>query len=151
MYFLSYNNRMYEPNLKPILSGLSDFELGKDVVVYFSLANVGKKDWYVLPWFTPLEGLMSECVFVSNEGDDGCLEYHGITCKRAAPTDENYILIRSGTNVTVELNLSKSYTFGTGRHTIRFGSDYSAFKCKSLDGVDTPVSTGKAEHTFYVR
>ena len=57
-------HRLVGSALKGQLIASPDYDSSKPVMLRFDLTNNGDIDLYVLKWFTPLEGLNSDCLKV---------------------------------------------------------------------------------------
>jgi len=78
-----------------------------EIRLTFELENKGQEDVKVLKWFTPLEGLWSDCLTVSRGGKK--LPYDGRLAKRSTPTAEDYTLIKAGATVSAEVRVHEGY------------------------------------------
>lgn len=108
-----------KPNLKAQLSGPSSFGCDQPIRLKFSLTNIGDGDWYVLAWYTPLEGLRSNCLKVSYNNE--LLQYDGIMMKRGNPPPEAYILLKPGGFVTSEFDIGSGYPVNVpGEYMVKF-------------------------------
>jgi peptidyl-Lys metalloendopeptidase len=86
----------------------TDFNSAEPVRARFELTNHGDVDLYVLKWYTPLEGLNSDCLKVTRNGTEK-VPYDGPKKKRGQPRPEDYVLVPAGGTVTAEVNVSESY------------------------------------------
>jgi len=94
---------------------------GAVVNARFTLTNTSSEGFFVLKWFTPLEGLAGDIFLVQRDGVE--LAYHGKLVKRAAPTSEDYVWIDAGKSVSAEIDLAEGYDFSqTGQYTVQFRS-----------------------------
>jgi hypothetical protein len=71
------------------------------------VTNTGSDDLYILPWFTPLEGLLSDCLKVTRNGRK--VKYDGPLVKRGKPEAEDYILLRANDTLRLRLPLDEAY------------------------------------------
>ena len=71
------------------------------------MRNNGKKDYSVLKWRTPLDGLRSNCLAVDANGKK--LQYDGIYTKRSAPSPDQYLLVKPGQTVSSTFDVSDAY------------------------------------------
>ncbi len=76
-------------------------------LVKVTFTNKGNADVYVLTYYTPLEGIYSNCFDVFRDGK--IVPYDGPIAKRAAPTQDEYIRIPAGKSITVDVDLSSAY------------------------------------------
>ena len=90
----------------------ADFNSAEPVRARFELTNHGDVDLYVLKWYTPLEGLNSDCLKVVRNGTEK-VPYDGPKKKRGQPRPEDYVLVPAGGTVTAEVNVSESYAVST--------------------------------------
>lgn len=91
-------------------------------ILTFELTNKGNKDVHVLKYDTPLEGLFSDCFEVTRDGVE--VPYDGPLVKRAAPTEDDYVCIKPGKTVTVDVDLSSSYQVSVpAEYKVRFRGD----------------------------
>jgi len=81
-------------------------ELTSEVTVV--MTNTTDKPLKVLSWQTPLEATLTANIFsVTQKGKP--LPYTGISVKRGAPTDADYVLFQPGESRSVTVNLSQYY------------------------------------------
>ena len=85
----------------------ASFLPGKPVIMSFILANTGDEEAYVLTWYTPLEGLWSDCLQIMKNSKQ--VEYDGPLAKRGRPGPEDYILIPAGNAVRKDVDLISAY------------------------------------------
>ena len=95
------------PDLRGRLESSASYTSDEPVRLRFNLANREHQDIYVLTWYTPLEGLFSDCLKVFRDGER--LSYDGVLAKRGLPTSENYLLVPAGHEVSAEFELSAAY------------------------------------------
>jgi heat shock protein HslJ len=94
---------------------------GTAVPVRFTLTNISSEGFFVLKWFTPLEGLGGDIFSVQRDGED--LPYRGKLVKRGPPIPEDYVWIDAGGSVSAEVDLAEGYDFSqAGRYTLQFRS-----------------------------
>jgi hypothetical protein len=84
------------------------YDSAEPVRLRFELTNSGDKDLYVLKWYTPLEGLNSDCLKVLRNGKTK-VAYDGPMVKRGSPGPDDYLLVPAGQTVTADVNVSESY------------------------------------------
>ena len=84
------------------------YDSGEPVILRFELSNQGDVDLYVLKWYTPLEGLNSDCLNVIRNQKTK-LAYDGPMIKRGRPSPEDYLLVPAGQTVSADMNISESY------------------------------------------
>ena len=94
---------------------------GAVVKVRFTLTNTLSEGFFVLKWFTPLEGLAGDIFQVQRDGVD--LPYRGKLVKRAAPISEDYVWIDAGGSISAEVDLAEGYDFSqAGQYMLQFRS-----------------------------
>jgi len=85
----------------------------------FEISNTGTKDVYVLKRDTPLEGLKSNCLEVTLNGEK--VHYDGYFLKRSIPKPGDYVLIRAGQTLSVPIDLSVAYDVSQqGNYEVKF-------------------------------
>jgi hypothetical protein len=94
---------------------------GAVVKVKFTLTNISSEGFFVLKWFTPLEGLAGDIFRVQRDGVD--LSYRGKLVKRGHPISEDYVWIDAGGSISAEVDLAQGYDFSqAGQYTLQFRS-----------------------------
>src|SRR5690348_10857240 len=86
---------------------LAVYKAGEPVAVRMRLRNATRQDLLVFRWFTPLEGLWSDCLVVDSNGQT--LAYIGPTVKRGYPTPDDYELIRVLETTETLVDVSRGY------------------------------------------
>ncbi len=84
------------------------FDSAAPVSLRFELTNVGKTDCYVLTWFTPLEGINSDCLSIKRNGKTK-VSYDGPILKRGTPEARDFLIIRAGQTIAADVDVSESY------------------------------------------
>jgi len=112
---------------------------GEVVNVRFTLTNISSEGFFVLKWFTPLEGLAGDIFQVQRDGVD--LPYRGKLVKRGPPISEDYVWIGAGGSISAEVDLAEGYDFSqAGQYTLHFRSPRLSHTAKTLgeqaDSVD---------------
>ena len=74
----------------------------------FEVRNDGPDTLHLLKWFTPLEGLWSNCLDVRHE-DGKRIPYDGRLAKRAAPGANDYLTLAPRAADAVEFDLQEAY------------------------------------------
>lgn len=104
--------RLSEPSQK-------DFGSGK---IVYSLSNTTAAPVQLLRWQTPLDGVDNDLFSVTRNGEP--VAYTGRLVKRPAPTEQDYIELKAGQSVSVEVDLSAYYDMGKGgQFTVRYNRD----------------------------
>jgi peptidyl-Lys metalloendopeptidase len=75
--------------------------------VRYTITNPNKADLLVLSWETPLRGVKDDLFEV--RGEQGEVEYIGRQYKRGLPTAADYIEIKAGQSLSVDVELSAYY------------------------------------------
>ena len=93
--------------------------MGEEVACRFSITNTHPaNDYYVLKWFTPIEGLKYAYMSITKEGK--ALKYDSIMIKRdrtEAPSSA-YQLLKAGHTLNTEIDLSTAYAINkAGKYT----------------------------------
>ncbi len=105
------NKQMEIPNkltIKCTLSAKTPQKLDEGIFLSFEIqANQNIK---LLPWLTPLEGLMADLFEVINNSDHK-LDYQGPMIKRRAPSETDYIFMPANETIKNEIDLSLVYSF----------------------------------------
>jgi peptidyl-Lys metalloendopeptidase len=97
-----------ETVLKGKLVASKVYDSAEPVKLRFELTNKGAVDLYALKWYTPLEGLNSDCLkVIRNEKNK--VAYDGPMVKRGHPGPEDYLLVPAGETVSADVNVSESY------------------------------------------
>ncbi|MFC2030098.1 META domain-containing protein [Chloroflexota bacterium] len=112
---------------------------GAVVEVKFTLTNTSSEGFFVLKWFTPLEGLAGDIYRVRRDGED--LPYRGKLVKRGPPVSEDYVWLDAGGSISAEVDLAEGYDFSqAGQYTLQFRSPRLSHTAKTLgeqaDSVD---------------
>jgi heat shock protein HslJ len=112
------------PQASPLIAAIETQEslpTGAVVNVRFTLTNTSSEGFFVLKWFTPLEGLAGDIFGVQRDGQD--LPYRGKLVKRGPPISEDYVWIDAGGSISAEIDLAEGYDFSqAGQYTLQFRS-----------------------------
>ena len=110
-----------ESALLATIEAQESLSTGAVVRVRFTLTNISSEGFFVLKWFTPLEGLAGDIFRVQRDGVD--VPYVGKMVKRGSPVSEDYIWIDAGASVSAEVDLAEGYDFlPDGQYTLQFRS-----------------------------
>lgn len=82
-------------------------EVGDHIHVDFTIKNTSDNDLMILKWNTPLEGIKSD-LFKILKGKYH-VRYDGILIKRAAPTEDDYVKLKSGKSITSSVEITENY------------------------------------------
>ncbi|RKH38555.1 protease, partial [Corallococcus llansteffanensis] len=107
-------------NLDCALSAPAKARVGEPVEVLFQLTNRSAQAVYVLPWQTPLEGILGTVFDITRDGEE--VSYQGPMVKRRAPSESSYVTIAPGATVENRVEVTQAYDFqkpGTYRITFR--------------------------------
>jgi heat shock protein HslJ len=105
---------------------------GAVVRVKFSLTNTSSHGFFILKWFTPLEGIAGDIFQVRRDGEE--LPYRGKLVKRGAPVAEDYVWIGAGASVSAEVDLAEAYDFSqAGQYTLQFRSPRLSHAAETLE------------------
>jgi hypothetical protein len=112
------------------------YDSAEPVKLRFDLTNNGEEDLYVLKWYTPLEGLNSDCLkVVRNEKSK--VAYDGPMIKRGHPGPDDYVLIPAGETVTADVDVSESYA-------VSKPADYQVeLNIQALEHIPAPAAAKK--------
>jgi peptidyl-Lys metalloendopeptidase len=123
--------------LKGKLVASKVYDSAVPVKLRFELTNHGDIDLYVLRWYTPLEGLSSDCLKVLRN-EKNKVSYDGPMIKRGNPRPEDYVLVPAGGTVTVEVDVSESYA-------VSAPADYRVeLNIQGLEHVPAPKTTSRS-------
>lgn len=81
------------------------------VVLDCTARNESSRTLRLLPWNTPLEPQLRGRFLKVTNADGEQLNYRGMMVKRAAPTDDDYLILDPGQTVENSLDLTISYSF----------------------------------------
>jgi len=144
--------------LEARLVSARQYKSDQPVDVTFELANSGDEDAYVLTWYTPLEGLWSDCLRVTRDGEP--VPYDGPLAKRGEPTEEDYVRVPAGESVTADVELSRAYQVTEpGTYDVAVDTRLAdvtsegerAFKGRLREEVGTPRKLESPPATFEVQ
>jgi peptidyl-Lys metalloendopeptidase len=83
------------------------YPVGEPVNLRFELHNQTDRPFYVLIWYTPLEGIAGEIFQVTRNGE--ALLYQGVLAKRGDPSREEYVAIEPGEIASAGVDLRMGY------------------------------------------
>src|ERR1019366_7454345 len=98
--------------LKGELKASPVYDSAGPIKLTFKLTNESDEDLYVLKWYTPLEGLDSDCLRVLRDTKTK-VPYDGPMIKRGHPSKVDYMLLPARGPVSVDVDVSKSYAVST--------------------------------------
>lgn len=106
-------------SLRYHLHAQSSYVQGAPIVIEFSLENLSPNDVWILKWYTPLEGIKGKIFELKCDGVD--ILYEGRMVKRGEPGLDDYIRLKAGSSVHVEVDLSHDYSFpNSGECELKF-------------------------------
>ena len=95
------------------------YPVGEPVNLRFELHNSTDGPFYVLTWYTPLEGMAGEIFQVTRDGEK--LPYQGMLAKRDDPTREEYVAIEPGETASAQVDLRAGYDLSApGSYQVQF-------------------------------
>lgn len=126
------------------------------ILAQFSLTNKGDRGVMISRRGTPLEGLISDCLEITRDGEP--IPYDGPLVRRAPPTADSYVRLDPGETIDVELDLMSAYQVSApGRYEVRaVGSvldvvDLEGLKWTGPVDERTGASFNMRKRTFHVR
>ena len=90
------------------ISAQQSYVKDNPIIIGFRLENHLNENLWVLRWYTPLEGLKGKIFRVICDGKE--IPYEGPMVRRGQPKKDDYVHIPPGSSVSVEVNLSDTYT-----------------------------------------
>jgi peptidyl-Lys metalloendopeptidase len=105
----------------------------------YTLSNFGTTDLLVLAWETPLRGVEDDLFEVTIDGNP--VEYVGRHFKRGLPQAEDYIEVKAGESLSVDIDLSAHYEMHAKGHYAAqaVAHFHDNFALRSKAGADTDV------------
>ena len=108
-----------EAPLRFRLTARETYSAGEPVTIGFALENLSGEPLQVLTWYTPLEGIWGEIFLVTRDGRE--VPYEGPMAKRGDPDRDDYVLVRPGTPVSAEVDLSRGWDLSVpGTYRVEF-------------------------------
>lgn len=89
------------------LSSADEYKLGDSISIRFDLKNTSDTNIYILPWYTPLEGLVTPCLEVKCNGQK--IDYDGAFLKRPEPHADDFQLIKPSETLSKQFDLAYAY------------------------------------------
>ncbi len=123
--------------LKGKLVASKVYDSAEPVKLRFDLTNNGDEDLYVLKWYTPLEGLNSDCLTVIRN-EKSKVGYDGPMIKRGRPGPDDYVLVPAGGTVSADVDVSASYA-------VSLPADYRVeLNIQALEHIPAPAAAKKS-------
>ena len=94
----------------------------------FTTTNPTDGPLCVLPWYTPFEGMRSNCMEIAHKGESA--QYQGIMARRAAPTADMWVELAAGETLSKEVKLY--HDSGFPLYSVEAGKKYSL---RSVSGI----------------
>jgi peptidyl-Lys metalloendopeptidase len=95
------------------------YKASEGAPLIFELTNHSKKPVHILKWFTPLEGMKSDCLQVVRNGKS--IPYDGRLVKRGTPVPKDFLVLAPGASVHAKINISEAYNLSkSGRVKVDF-------------------------------
>ena len=114
------------------------------VLVNVAISNPNKGAIRILRWYTPFDGVKEDLFAVTVNGK--AVEYTGADYKRPAPTDKDYIILKSGETLETTVDLAGFYDFSeSGYYQILYkaeGLQIFSKETNLLIGEDSLTSKG---------
>jgi peptidyl-Lys metalloendopeptidase len=85
----------------------STYSSDDQVQTTFQLTNHSEESMRVLKWFTPLEGMWSDCLLVIRDGER--VLYDGPLAKRGNPTSDDYVTLGPGESIERKVEIAEAY------------------------------------------
>ena len=96
------------------------------MLVHVTLGNEGKLPVRMLTWGTPLEGMLSNALKVTHDGQE--IAYLGPVVSRRQPLPQDYLILAPGERRTVVVDLAKAYAVDKpGRYEV-------SWRLQEIDG-----------------
>ena len=111
----------------------------------FNLKNNDQRDYSLLKWRTPLDGMTSDCLAATCNGKK--LHYDGIYMKRSTPGPDQFLPVGAGETVSTTFDVSDSYDMTkAGTYSIKLdsyieyaGSNVKGMNKRSNSGIQTKI------------
>jgi peptidyl-Lys metalloendopeptidase len=97
----------------------ASFVAADDAILHMTITNLTRYPIKMLKWLTPVDGVEGPLLTVTRDGEP--VAYIGKLVKRAAPTEQDYILLAAGESLTWDVNLSTYYDLSTsGNYVVQY-------------------------------
>ena len=129
---LMINDSFYSAEEWPISLDMACHKALSAIACSFEYTNVANEDYYLLKHNTPLEGLRSPFITVSQDGVR--LQYQGMYVRRAPPTKQAFVLLKAGKSATATVQLNDIFTFSTdGLYNIQYAKPLQFISKKRIE------------------
>ena len=98
----------------------------------FTLQNNTENDVWLLSWYTPFEGFLSN-LFIIIDSTGKQLGYEGRLVKRSAPASEDYIKLSAKEKNTIQLDLTQGYQLPEGTFSLQLKQQNFKYKLMAED------------------
>jgi len=98
-------------NISPLtfsFEGKESYSLGERVKLRYRVTNHSNSQYFVLKWFTPLEGILGDILKITYKRRR--IPYDGILIKRGQPSIDDYVLLKAGEVREGSIDVSASYS-----------------------------------------
>ena len=117
------------------------------VLCSFEFTNNANEDLYLLKRDTPLEGLVSPFIALYHNGDP--VPYEGPLVYRLPPTEDEFLLMKSGERVTASVHINDVFNIDTdGHYIVRYSKPLRYISAK--DGINGEVSETLVYESVYI-
>jgi hypothetical protein len=108
------------------------YSSNKPVNATFRLTNLSQDAMRVLKWFTPLEGMWSDCLLVIRNGER--VLYDGRLAKRGTPTSDDYVTLEPGEFVEQPIDIDEAYQVSDpGTYNVSLDAEIQAVAAQELN------------------
>ena len=95
---------------------------GEGANLIFELTNHTRKPLHILKWYTPLEGLKSDCLHVLKNGKT--IAYDGRLVKRGQPKPQDFVLLEPGKSISAKVDIGEAYNMkSAGKVKVNYKPD----------------------------
>ena len=123
---------LYSTREWPIALDMACNKALSSVACTFEFTNMATEDYHILTSDSPLEGLYSPFVAVYHNGRR--VQYEGLIGFRLAPRKQDFQLIKAGQVISVTVQISDAFTFGSdGLYIIRYNKPLRFITRKEMD------------------
>jgi peptidyl-Lys metalloendopeptidase len=110
----------------------SNYSSDEPVRTTFQLTNHSQESMRVLKWFTPLEGMWSDCLSVIRNGER--VLYDGPLAKRGTPTSDDYATLAPGESIKRAVAIDEAYRVSDpGTYNVSVDTEIQAVPVEELN------------------